>query len=94
MVRNEVFISSFLLVKSRSLRAYSEIAVKINSKGNNHHKTSKDDKFSKVSFSFIHPSFLPKKSPLNLLNSLLKVLNPLHLPIGTPKNPSKTFILA
>ena len=46
-----IFISSFLLVNSRYFRANSETTVKINSKGNNHHKTSKDDKFSKGNIS-------------------------------------------
>ena len=50
MMENGVFKQSFL-VNSRYFRTNSEIAVKINSKGKEHHKTSKDDKFSKETIS-------------------------------------------
>ena len=50
MMRMEAH-EQFSLVNNRYFRANSETTVKINSKGNNHHKTSKDDKFSKGTIS-------------------------------------------
>ena len=41
----------FSLVNIKYFRANSETTVKINSNGNNYHKTSKEDKFSKGTIS-------------------------------------------
>ena len=51
MRENGVSQAVFILVINMFFRAYSETTAKINSKGNNHHKTSKDDTFSKGTIS-------------------------------------------